>query len=191
MFKAVTKCLVCYFRVQKRLGALMEAWKYFHPRVGFGLLTRLHVFDFWECVLRNLETRVAPLRAYRKTIQFRLKFRLIRSPKTPQNPFQPDTLVSIPTWLRLDFWRNLKFALGNQALGRNWQSARADLKIAGWLPRVILSTLGSFFCCFIRDFAASLQTRFSLSLSSFTSSSPLLHSQTLENLHLSHLNLPI
>ena len=49
-----------------------------------------HVFNFLVCVPRNLETGVAPLRAYQKTIQFRLKFRLIRSPETPQKPIQPE-----------------------------------------------------------------------------------------------------
>ena len=52
----------------------------------------LHVFDFWDCVPRILASGVTPLRAYRKTIRFRLKFRLIRSPKTPRKAFQPEPL---------------------------------------------------------------------------------------------------
>ena len=49
-----------------------------------------HVFDFWECVPRNLASGVAPLRAYRKTIQVRLKFRSIRSPEAPRKSIQPE-----------------------------------------------------------------------------------------------------
>ena len=180
--------LIRYLKVTGGIGLNVGTFSY-SGWIRFGW--HIARFDFWECVHWNLETRVAPLRAYRKTIQFRLLFRSIRSPEVPQNPFQSDTQKSVPTWLRLDFWRKTKFALGNRALGWNWQSARVDLKIWGSLPSVILYTLGSFACCFIREFAASLQTRFSLSLSSFTSSSPLLHSKTLENLHLPHLNLSI
>ena len=61
-------------------------------------------FDFWECVHWNLETRVAPLRAYRKTIQFRLLFYFIRSPETPQKLIQPQPLHLFQPGVRLDFW---------------------------------------------------------------------------------------
>ena len=152
MFKAVTKCLICYFRVRKWLGALLEAWKYFWPRVGFGLLTISHVFDFWDCVPRNLETGVAPLRAYRKTIQFRPKFRLIRSPEAPRKPIQPDTKIPFQPGIRLDFWLSKKFALGNQPLGRIPQTARADLffcqkfctRVLFWLEGLLLQLIYGF-----------------------------------------------
>ena len=50
----------------------------------------LHFLDFWECVPRNLASGVAPLRAYRKITQVRLKFRAIRSPEAPRKSFQPE-----------------------------------------------------------------------------------------------------
>ena len=126
MFKAITKRLVCYFRVRKRDFTLMKAWKYFWPRVGFGLLTISHVFVFWDCVPRNLETRVAPLCAYRKTIQFRLKFRSIRSPETPWKAFQPEQGPKIRSGVRLEFCCIFKPPLWNQPLGRKGYTARAD-----------------------------------------------------------------
>ena len=101
----------------------------------------------------NLESRVAPLLAYRKTIQFRLLFRFIRSPKTPQKLIQPQPLHLFQPGVRLDFWAVFEPLLWNQPLGRYRQSARADSKIPGCSPSVVLYTVGSFVCCFIRDFA--------------------------------------
>ena len=154
-------------------------------------MTISHVFYFWDCVPRKLEARVAPLRAYRKITQVRLLFRSIRTPEEVQKSIQPDPRENFQPDIRLDFCRKFNAALGNQPLGRNLQSARADSIFLDPLTSVLTTALGSYFCCFIRELAASSQTRISFSLSSFTSSSPLLHSQTLENLHLSHLNLPI
>ena len=165
MLKVVTKCLICYFRVREWLGALLEAWKYFWPRVGFGLLTISHVFDFWDCVPRSLETRVAPLRAYWKTIQFRLKFRLIRSPETPWKPIQPDTKIPFQPGIRLDFWLPKTLLSGTNRSGGFHKPPERIFLMDSILTSVLISALGSVLLYHIRELLSLFQTRKSFSLS--------------------------
>ena len=84
--------------------------EHFLTQVGFGSVDISHNFDSWECVLWNFESGVAPLRAYRKTIQFRLLFHSIRSPKTPQKSIQPQLgskSVLVSDWNFMQFWTPL------------------------------------------------------------------------------------
>ena len=135
-------------------------------------------------------TRVAPLRAYRKTIQFRLLFRLIRSPEVPQNSFQPDTLFLFQSGIRLDFWRNFGTLHWNQPLGRSTQTARADLFfLYQFEPRVLIWLVHSFAAYKLWVVSLFAPKPWSLSLSSFPSSSPTKPWQTLESSWTSLSNL--
>ena len=157
--------------------------------VGFELVRVSHVFYFWDFVPWNLESGVAPLRAYRKIIEFRLLFHSIRSPKVPQNPIQPQPYpksVLVSGW---NFWLNFGVALGNQLPERILQSARAELKNTGCATRGELYTVGSLFCCLSRDFLTVCSKPKTLSLSlnfiffpNFSTSNPRFYS-------LSHLNI--
>ena len=146
--------------------------EHFFTQVGFGSVDISHNFDSWECVLRNFESGVAPLRAYRKTIQFRLLFHSIRSPKTPQNSFQPE-----------------HHQYSNLTPG--WSIRPSGfVSLAQIVTLVIISTLGCVLGCFIRDWPLFLAKLEILSLSSpfffFFFKNPW---QTLENLKPSSLNL--
>ena len=99
----------------------------FLTQVGFSSVDISHVFDFWDFVPRNLASGVAPLRAYRKTIQFRLKFRLIRSPETSRKSIQLEPLQISNLSLRLDSVTVFSLALCIHPLGRILKTARADL----------------------------------------------------------------
>ena len=93
---------------------------------------------------QNLRTRIAPLRAYRKTIKFRLLFHSIRSPKVPQNIIQPQPYQNpnlTPGWILKE--PNWPFFGTKHPGGCTIRSSGLNF-LCQMLPGVLISAIHSF-----------------------------------------------